>query len=319
MTTAIQKRGGSELALTRRTVAKDCNEAEFDQFIHICKAVQLDPLRRQIYAFVFGKDKAADRRLVVVTGIDGYRAISDRSDNYRPDDKAPRFKYDETLKCATNPLGIVSAEVTLYKYSHGGWHPVVGEVYWDEYVPTKYPNDAFEYIDTGETWADGNPKRKKIPKKNAELIIDPTKSAWIKSPRNQIAKCAEAQAHRKGWPNDFSGLFVQEEIDREHTIDLTASEIVTRAEADVRMAQLGGPKLVVDWMDGGALGAVGAEHFHGAAMDFIRENQAEPSTIRVWQDRNRETLRQYWGMKPDEALDIKNEIETTLSKAPCDE
>lgn len=32
---------GRNLDLVRRTVAKDCDAAEFDQFIHICRAVRL--------------------------------------------------------------------------------------------------------------------------------------------------------------------------------------------------------------------------------------------------------------------------------------
>jgi hypothetical protein len=49
-----------QLALIQRTVAKDCNPAEFDLFIHTCKQVHLDPLRKQIYAFVMHKGRAID-------------------------------------------------------------------------------------------------------------------------------------------------------------------------------------------------------------------------------------------------------------------
>jgi hypothetical protein len=58
---AIVPFSNTDLALIRRTVAKDCLPHEFDQFIHICRAIGLDPLRRQIYAFVFGKGGAARR------------------------------------------------------------------------------------------------------------------------------------------------------------------------------------------------------------------------------------------------------------------
>ena len=40
---------GKQLDLIRRTVASDTTPAEFEQFIHICRAVNLDPLRRQIF------------------------------------------------------------------------------------------------------------------------------------------------------------------------------------------------------------------------------------------------------------------------------
>ena len=58
---AIALSDGKALDLIRKTVARDCDPPEFDQFIHICRAVRLDPLRRQIYAFVFSKDDASKR------------------------------------------------------------------------------------------------------------------------------------------------------------------------------------------------------------------------------------------------------------------
>ena len=137
------------LDLIRRTVAKDCEPAEFDTFIHICRAVGLDPLRRQIYAFVFGKDNPSARRLSVVTAIDGYRAIAERTGNYRPDDRAPRIEYSEEAKdVSKNPLGIVRAEVTVYKHAHGAWFPVTGEAFWDEYAPIIETGEGgFEWVD----------------------------------------------------------------------------------------------------------------------------------------------------------------------------
>jgi phage recombination protein Bet len=306
-----------ELALIRRTVAKDCEPAEFEQFIHIARSVGLDPLRRQIYAFVFGKGKKNkdDRKLTVVTGIDGYRAISERSGCYRPDDRAPRIEYDPNLKGPANPLGIVKAEVTLYKYAHGDWHPVPGEAYWDEFCPTDYREEDCVWIDTSDTWPDGKPKRKKVPKEGAVLYVDQSKTGWVKSPRNQIAKCAEAQAHRKGWPNDFAGLEVQEEVDRRLTLDLTATELADQFEMADRQARIGGPSiLVIDWIDGNALAPVPADKFLGQAMDFIRAHREEPSTIAVWRDRNKASLQQYWGVKPSEALELKKEIERATAQ-----
>ena len=47
----------SQLALIRATVAKDCNQDEFDLFIEMCKHQGLDPFRKQIYAFVFKNTK----------------------------------------------------------------------------------------------------------------------------------------------------------------------------------------------------------------------------------------------------------------------
>jgi phage recombination protein Bet len=319
---AVMTWNKTQMSLIRRTVAQDCNEAEFDQFVHICKAVQLDPLRKQIYAFVFGKGDADKRRLTVVTGIDGYRSISARSGTYRPADKPPLIEYDDSKRDPlTNPLGIVRAEVTLYQFSHGQWHPVVAEAYWDEYAPI-ITEQEFDWVETGQTWPDGRPKKKKKPREGSEAIskLDPSKSGWIKSGRNMISKCAEAQAHRKGWPNDFAGTHIQEEIDRAHSIELTAWEQAEAGDQQDRLERIGPAKAIsIDWMDGEPIQRVPVGKFYDAAMAFIRENmkqgEEQPSVIIQWRAKNQEGLREFWAYEKDAALQLKGELERIAAEA----
>lgn len=312
---AVLNWSDTQLSLIRRTVAQDCNEPEFGQFIHICKAVRLDPLRRQIYAFVFNKGDPEKRKLTVVTGIDGYRSISARSADYRPADKPNQIEYDDSKRDPINPLGIVRAEVTLYKFAHGQWHPVVGEAFWDEYAPI-ITTQAFEWEETGEQWPNGKPKRRKKFVEGSEpaSALDPSKGGWIKSPRTMIGKCAEAQAHRKGWPNDFGGVYLQEEVDRAHSIDLTAWEMADAGDQRDRIERIGGIKAVtIDWMDGEQLQRVPAGKFYDAAMAFIQKHMAkgeeEPGLIMQWRKRNEESLREFWAYEKDAALQLKKKLE----------
>lgn len=272
---------GKQLDLIRRTVARDCDPAEFDQFIHICKAVRLDPLRRQIYAFVFAKNNPQFRRMSVVTGIDGYRAIAERTGNYRPDERAPRIEYDEAVKCPKkNPLGIVRCEVTVYKHAHGAWFPVIGEAFWDEYAPIK--GDA----------------------------LDDKKDNWRKMARVMIAKCAEAQAIRRAWPDDFSGLEVEEETDRRASLDLTATELADEAAQQKRFEAIGGRSAItVDWCDGSALVREPTGSFGDKVLAFIKRNAEEPYAILAWADRNRDALKEYWALDKSGALAVKQAIE----------
>ena len=69
-----------QLALIKRTVAKDTTNDEFNMFTEICKRNGLDPFKRQIYALVFSKDDPSKRQVAFITGIDGYRAIANRTD-----------------------------------------------------------------------------------------------------------------------------------------------------------------------------------------------------------------------------------------------
>lgn len=307
----------SDLALIRKTVAKDCDPQEFDMFIHIAKAVGLDPLRRQIYAFVFGKGKKpADRQLTVVTAIDGYRTISDRSGNYRPDNKKPRYTYDEKLKSAANPHGIEACEVSIYKHSHGEWHEVPGFVYWDEFCPTVFKDEDCTWIETGEKWPDGNPKKKKVVKDGAVPIVDPSKAGWVKMGRNQIAKCAEAQAHRKAFPNDFAGVLVEEEVHRRMSEDLTASEIADQVEKEDRLARIGGPDTyIIDWMDGGELMNVPGGNLADQVMAFVATCEGQPSAIKAFRDRNRVALQQFWANHKSDALALRNHLDAAEKKA----
>jgi hypothetical protein len=64
-----------DLALIRRTVAIDTTDDEFALFIHWARSLRLDPLRRQVHAFVFHKHDPKKRRLSLVTSIEGFRAL----------------------------------------------------------------------------------------------------------------------------------------------------------------------------------------------------------------------------------------------------
>jgi len=70
------------------------------------------------------------------------------------------------------------AVVTVYKMVAGVRCPFVGVAYWSEYKP-----------------------------KNGGGL-------WDTMPRTMLAKCAEAQALRKGFPSELSGLYTKEEMDQ---------------------------------------------------------------------------------------------------------
>jgi len=270
---------GRQLDLIRRTVAKDCDAAEFEQFVHICRAVNLDPLRRQIYCFVFNKNNPQYRQMTVVTAIGGYRAVAERTGSYRPDDRAPRYEHGEK-DAKSNPLGITRCEVTVYKHAHGEWFPVVGEAWWDEYVPLK------------------------------EGVIDSKKTGWVKMPRVMIAKCAEANALRKAWPDDFAGVEVEEEIDR-RSVELTATELADEAATSNRLALIGGANaLTVDWCDGEALSREPVGSFGDKVLAFIAEHKTDdPMRVRMFHNRNTAALQEYWAKDKSGALELKKAFE----------
>lgn len=191
-----------QLRLVRHTAFRACNDIEFDEAVAVARDLNLSPLRKQLYAFVFSADDPKKRNMVLVVGIDGARAIAARTGNYRPDNRPPEWLIDEAAKDPlTNPHGIVSCTVgAMHRPTRSDpFERIVHTVFWDEYAPiirSGGDDDDYEWVETGEFWPDsGKPKKKKRLRQGAEIVmrLDPKKDAWIKSGRNQIAKCFDGE------------------------------------------------------------------------------------------------------------------------------
>lgn len=287
--TALVTFSPAQLKLIRNTIAKDASPAEFDLYMEMCRARDLNPLVRHAYCFVFHKDNPSKRQMVVVVSIDGQRHLAEKTGNYKPDDKAPRI-VDGGMVDATNPKGIISAEVCVYKYLHGEWHAVPAVAYWDERAPIK------------EIWTNGHATGK--------FHLDPKKDGWHRMPRLMLAKVAEMDALRKAFPDSFSGLYGEAEMDRGEAIDLSPSEWAEKAEQEDRIAKIGGANVfLLDWMDGQPLDAVPAGQVHDKVMAFIEANREEPFAVKAFQDRNRHSLLAFWAAHKSDALALKKEFE----------
>ena len=305
MTQDLVPFSGSQLSLIRQTVAKDANETEFNWFIANCQLTRLNPLKKHCYLFIFHKDNPKKRQPVIVTAIDGFRAIAERSGSYRPDNRAPRITYDENLSGPLNPEGIIKAEVDVYKWSHGEWHAVTGTAHWKEFAPIRHK------------WADDPESGKRVRTEEQEL--DPGKEGWTRMPNLMIAKVAESQALRKGWPEDLSSVYGNEETHQEDSriLDLTATEVANGAEREARQSKLGGPAILVDWCDGEPLQRVPVGQFHAKVDAFIKahmkKGEEEAAHVLLWRSRNAAGLREYWGLEKDGALTLKKRLEEVES------
>lgn len=282
---------GSQLQLIRRTVAADTNQSEFDLFVEVCKRVQLDPFRKQIYAVVYNKDKPEKRKMSIITGIDGYRTVAHRSGQYRPDDKPPVIDYSEEAKDKDlNPLGIVRAVVTVYKFGPDReWHPVPGVAYWDEFAPLK------------EEWAENDQGRRKP---TGRMTLDKT-SNWFRMGRVMIAKVAEAQALRRGWPEDLSGVYIAEEMAQADAIELTASAQADAYEADRTQRLIGTAGAVyIAWRSGEPTEAVPAGQMVDRCGGFFLQSESVVE-LTAWEERNRAALRDFFARHKGDAVEVK--------------
>lgn len=305
------------MSLFKKTVGKNLLPTELDHAIEYCEVYGANPLVGDIVFFIFDAGDPEKRRIVPVLTINMYRKIAARTKDYRPDERPSRFTYDPEMMSPANPTGMVDCEVTVYCHTHGEWFPNTVKLKWEERAPIT--NDAFEWkpVDPPQVWPPGHkragkPKMKKVPV--GEPCLDPGKKNWLTMPETMLAKCCEAAAIRKGWPNETAGSYVEGELDQAHTIELTATEIIDEAEKEDRLARIGGIRsIMIDWLDGEPLQAVPAGKFYDSAMAFIKKHmqpgEEEASEVLKWRDRNRHSINEFWALEKDAALALKKELE----------
>lgn len=293
-----------QISLVKTTVAKDTNDDEFNLYMEVAKAKGLDPFLGQIIPMVFSKGNADKRKMTIIISRDGQRVIAQRCGDYRPASKPPAYETDKALISPLNPQGIVSATTFLWKQDQksGDWYEVAGQAFWEEFAPIK------------DEWAKNDQTDKSY--KTGNQTLDDSGN-WCRMPRLMIAKCAEMQALRAGWPEQFTGLYDEAEMDRAKVLDLTATEIVQKDREDHRLRVIGGKDTItIWWEDGFALENVPDGEFADRVAEFIKTTH--PGKIARWQDANRAGLQMFWARHPGDALELKKMIEAAIVKADSD-
>lgn len=317
-TGALTRRDAARLDMFRKTVGKELRGDEVNWAVELCENYGANPWTRDIFFFVFNADDAEKRRVEPVLSIGLYRKIAARTGNYRPDDKPARFTYDDGLISEANPKGIVDCEVTVFKHSHGEWHPVTERIKWDERAPIIEEGDGgFKWENTGEVWPDsGKPKRKKVPVGETIRKLDPKKKNWRTMPETMLSKCVEAAAIRKAWPNETAGSYVEGDLDAAMTIEATAIEIADNYAAEQKMKQVGAANsILVQWEANGPIVQVPVGQFGDRAIEWLHKHAQEPGTVTLWAERNRFALREYWARDTAGAFEVKKVLEPILAEA----
>lgn len=287
---AVLAPNANQLALIRRTIANDCNDAEFDLFMAAARSAGLDPFRKQISPIVFNKNKPDKRRMSIITTIDGLRVIASRSGRYRPDEEEPDYTFNPDEKGPTNPLGLEKARVRIYIDNK----PVTGVAYWSEFAPI-----TEEWVEDEQT---GRRKR------SGKMVLD-TGGNWSRMPRVMLAKCAEAQALRKAFPEDMSGIYEQAEMDQAKVIDVLPSEAVAIEDRDQRLARIGGASgILFQLFPNAPLEPIAL----GKVYDTVaaRVQEIESAEMLAWfESANRAPLQEFWARSAGDALELKKVIE----------
>lgn len=163
-------------------------DEEIVMFLNLCRFQHLNPFLREAYLIKYGSQPAT-----MVTGKEVFTKRARRNKDYRGNQAGIIVQKSDSSTDERVGMFYLPDEKVV-----GGW----AKVFIDGYEqPVEITVPLSEYIGT---------------KKDGEV-----NSQWAKKPATMIRKVALVQALREAFPDDFAGMYTQEEIGTDVQLDET--------------------------------------------------------------------------------------------------
>lgn len=185
-----------QVALLTRTICKGATQDELALFVGVAKRVGLDPFTRQLYFVKRYDTKSKTMVGTVQIGIDGYRAIAEKTGTLAGISDAT---FDDETQTQPGKATVVVKRLM----PNGTVAEFEASARWEEYA-----------VKTKEGYLTG---------------------LWKKMPYLMLGKCAEALALRKAFPNYLSGIYTTEEMQQADVTEVQAQQKTMAEEADVEV------------------------------------------------------------------------------------
>ena len=180
-----------QLATVKAQVAPKASNAQFSYFMGFCEAHGFNPFTKQAYCIVREVQDPNNRngpripQATIQIGIDGLRMLAEKSELYEGQTEPQWCGRDGNWRDIwTEDDPPFAARVGIHR---AGWREAV-------YGIAKYS----EFVQMVDKWEGYGENRRKVGSAPNEM--------WAKMPANQLAKCAEAQALRKAFPQVLKQL-----------------------------------------------------------------------------------------------------------------